>query len=113
VLGEVLKTPESINLHVTKNLTKPQTWIDILVRPNFNRSYISSLEPGMDGVDRNHLGGNLGFQGCVIEGFVFFYVPNISVKLSNVNISVKLSNIKQNISSGLNACTKSKTERYV
>jgi hypothetical protein len=70
VLGEVLTAPESINLHVTKNLTKPQTWTDILARPNFGRSFISSLETGLDGVDRNHLGGNLGFQVCVNEGFV-------------------------------------------
>jgi hypothetical protein len=70
VLCEVLTTPESINLHVAINLTKPQTWTDILARPNFSRSSISSLETSLDGVDRNHLGGNLGFQGCVIEGFV-------------------------------------------
>jgi hypothetical protein len=64
VLGEVLTTLESINLHVTKNLTKPKTWADILVRPNFTRSFIthSSLETGLDGVDRYHLGDNLGFR---------------------------------------------------
>jgi hypothetical protein len=33
VLGEVLTIPESINLHVTKNLTKAQTGSDIFARP--------------------------------------------------------------------------------
>ena len=78
MLGEVLTSLESINIYVTKNLTKPQTGTDILARLNFSRSFISSLETGLDGVVSNHLGNNLGFEGGVIEGFVILRYENMS-----------------------------------
>jgi len=49
-----------------------------LARPNFIRRFINYLETGLDDVGRNHLGDNLGFQGCVIEDVVLLRYETMS-----------------------------------